>query len=150
LRDFAEVGDDGGIEGVGLGQQVHGFGKVANLTGVDDDGRKVRRQQSAEGGHLIRAGGLEDDPLGGMGLDPGRQFGDAGGRVGKTSAQIEWTNEGIEVIAGDINADDNALHGKPSRRKKYSSNPEKTKADKAEDFPVPAGECGVRSGDYSN
>src|ERR1700722_17142579 len=40
--DFAEVGDDGGIDGVGLGEVVHGFGEVAYLACVDDDGGESR------------------------------------------------------------------------------------------------------------
>ncbi len=37
-RNLAEVGDDGGINGVGLGQVVHGFGEVVYLAGIYDNG----------------------------------------------------------------------------------------------------------------
>jgi len=48
----------------------------------------------------------------------------------------------IEVVLGDINADEGAVHEEAPGGERTTS--------AADDFPVPAGECGVRSGDYSN
>ena len=62
--DFAEVGEDAGVDGVGFGELAGALGEVANLAGVDDDGGQLGREQGADGGFLIRAGGLEDDSLG--------------------------------------------------------------------------------------
>jgi hypothetical protein len=104
------VRDDGGIERVGLGEVVHGFGEVAHLACVDDDGGEPLRQQGSNGGLLVRAGRFKDDPLGGVGPDPSHQFGDASSGVGEALAEGGWANVNIEEVLGDIDADEGALH----------------------------------------
>ena len=37
-HEFGEVGDDGGVDGVGLGELAHALGEIADLSGVGDDG----------------------------------------------------------------------------------------------------------------
>ena len=105
------MGDDGGIDGVGLGKIVHGFGEVAHLASVDDDGGELLREQSADRGLLLRAGGLEEDPLGAQGPDPRQEFRDASGGVGEPLAGRGGANVNIEVVLRDIDANEDALHG---------------------------------------
>jgi hypothetical protein len=71
--DFAEMGEDTGVDGVGFGELTGAFGEVTDLPGVDDDGGQLGGEQGTDRGFLIRAGGLEDDPLGGEGLDSGNE-----------------------------------------------------------------------------
>ena len=63
-RNLAEVGDDGGINGVGLGQVVHGFGEVVYLAGIYDNGGKPLGQQGTDGCYLVRTGRFEVGALG--------------------------------------------------------------------------------------
>src|SRR5256885_402583 len=72
--DLPEVGQDGGIDPVRLGELADALGEIADLAGVDDDGGQVRREQGPDRGLLVRAGGLEDDALGGEGSDPGDEL----------------------------------------------------------------------------
>ena len=108
--DLAEVGDDAGVDGVGLGQLAHALGEVADLAGVDDDGGQPVGQQGADGGLLVRAGRFEDDALGGEGPDPGDEFGDAGGGVGEAAAGRGGADVGVEVVFADIDADEECAH----------------------------------------
>jgi hypothetical protein len=96
--DFAEVGDDGRIDGVRLGQVVHGPGEVAHLPGIDDDGGESFGQQGADRRLLVRAGGFEDDPPGVVGPDPVAQLGDAGGRVGEPPLLVGGADVDVEVV----------------------------------------------------
>src|SRR5262249_47803643 len=67
----------------------------------------------------------------------------AGRRVGEARPQAGGADVHIEVVLADIDADEGAVHEVgPLWRKRTTS--------EAEDFPVLAGECGLRSGDYSN
>ena len=83
--DLAEVGQDAGVDGVGLGELAGALGEVADLAGVDDDGGQAGGEQGADGGLLVRAGRLEDDALGREGPRPGDEFVDAGGVVGEAA-----------------------------------------------------------------
>ena len=81
--DLAEVGDDGGVEAVGFGEQAHAFGEVADLPGVDGDGGEPGGQQGGDGGFLVGPGRFADDPLGSVRRSPGDELGDALGGVGE-------------------------------------------------------------------
>lgn len=94
------------IDPVGLGQIAHGLGKVAHLASVDDDGGQPLSEQGANGGFLIRTGGLEDDAFGGQGLNPRHEFGDPGGGVGELLANRQGAHMNIQVILGDIDANE--------------------------------------------
>ena len=109
--DFAEMGEDAGVDGVGFGELTGALGEVADLTGVDNDRRQVGGEQGADGGFLIRAGGLEDDSLGREGSDPGNELFNAGGRVGESFAQVSGSDMSVEKIFADVDADVEAVHG---------------------------------------
>jgi HAD superfamily phosphoserine phosphatase-like hydrolase len=108
--DLPEVGDDARVDGVGLGELIHGLGEVAHLAGIDDDGGEAIGQQGTDGGFLVGAGRFEDDPLGGEGLGPGDQLGDAGCGVGEASAGGGRPGMGVEEVLRDIDADESAGH----------------------------------------
>jgi hypothetical protein len=108
------VGDDGGIDGVSLGQVVHRFGEVAHLAGVDDDGGEPFGQQGGDCGLLVRTRRFEDYAFGGESSGPGHEFRDAGRSVSETLLHRSGADMGIEKILRDVDADDDhddALHG---------------------------------------
>ena len=113
--DLGEVGDDGGVDGVGFDKRAHGFGEVANLSGVDDDGGKAFGEQGAEGLFLIRACGLADDPFGRQRSNPGEELGDAFGGVVEAAPLVVGPNVDIEEILGDIDAEE-AFHDEIPRK----------------------------------
>ena len=84
-NDLAETGQDRGIDGVGFGEDAERFGEVADLAGVDDDGRQRGGEQGADGCLLVVARRFEDDAVGGEGPRPLDQFGDAGRVVGEAA-----------------------------------------------------------------
>ena len=79
---LGEVGQDLGVDPVGLGQPAGGLGEVAGLAGVDRGDRDAGDLQGGDQGQLQAAGGLDDDQGRGQGLEPGDQGGDAGRVVG--------------------------------------------------------------------
>ena len=77
-----------------------------------------------------------------MGPDPGDEFGDAGGRVGEAAAQRGGADVDVEVVLGDIDADEGAWHeGDPGRRKERRE---------PTTFLFWLVNAELRSGDYSN
>ena len=112
--DFAKMGQDASVDDVRLGKLAGALGKVTDLAGIDDDGGQAGGEQGAHGGFLIRAGGLEDDPLGGEGLDPGNKLFNAGGCIGESLADASRSDVCIEEIFANIDADQDAVQGWPS------------------------------------
>ena len=106
LHDFAKMGQDAGIDGIGFGQLPSAFGEVAHLACIDDDGRQARGQQGADRGLLIRAGGFEDDALRREGSHPGDELLNALGSVVEAPLGTPRTDRGIQVVLADINADE--------------------------------------------
>jgi hypothetical protein len=133
--DLAEMGQEGGVDGVGLGELSGAFGEVADLAGVDDDGGQAGGEQGADGGLLIRAGRLEDDPFGREGTHPGDELVDAGGRVVEAFGDGGGSDVGVEEIFADVDADQETAHQKDSRIHEGGT--------RTHGFPVRAGECGV-------
>ena len=142
--DFAEVGQHGRIDGVGLGESSESFGEIPRLAGVDNDGGQALGEQRGDGGLLIRSGRFHDDPLGDVRLAPRNEFDDPRRIVRELLAQVGRANVGIEGVFADVDADEGATHGKSpfeafERRRTRPVG-----------FPVPAGECELHTGDYSN
>lgn len=69
-----EAGQDGGIEPIGFGQDIKGFGEVADLSGIDDADDVPRRRQVASDGPFITAGGFQDDQTGSRRWEFSEQF----------------------------------------------------------------------------
>ncbi len=108
------MGEDGGVDGVGLGQLSGALGEVADLAGVDDDGGQVGGEQGADGCLLVGAGGLEDDAFRRQGSHPGDELFDAGGVVVEAFPDAGGPGMGVEEVLADIDADQDAAHGTDS------------------------------------
>lgn len=113
--NLAEVGEDGGVNLVGLGELPGALGEVADLTGVNDDGGQAGGEQGADGGLLIRAGGFQHDALGREGLGPSDELFNAGGRIVEAVFDPGGSGMGVEEIFADIDANPDAAHGRDSR-----------------------------------
>jgi hypothetical protein len=100
------VGQDLGVDAVGLGQPAGRLGEVTGLAGVDGSGRYAGGLQCGHQGQLQAAGGLDDDQGRGEGLESGDQGGDAGRVVGVAGHLMTGPGGGIEVGLGDIDADE--------------------------------------------
>ncbi len=111
--DLGEVGDDGGIDRVGLGELAEGFGEVADLAGVGDDGRQPFGEQGADERFLVGAGRFADDPFGGVGANPGDEFGDAFVGVVEAAAEVGGSDMDVEMALGYVDADEGLAHGCP-------------------------------------
>ena len=59
-HSLGEVGQDQGINGVGLGQFPHSLGKVSDLARVDDGYGQISQSQLSGQGQLQGAGSLQD------------------------------------------------------------------------------------------
>ena len=94
---LSEVGQDGGVERVGLGQPAGGAGEVANLARVDHHHRQPRRGQLRDQRPLQTAGRLQHDScrcqrlqLTDQGVDPGRVVvHPLGGSVSRPDGEIQ-------------------------------------------------------------
>jgi hypothetical protein len=60
-QQLGEPGQDAGVDGVGLGEQAEGFGKVAGLARVDDGHRQAGGLQRRGDGGFVATGGLQHD-----------------------------------------------------------------------------------------
>ena len=109
-RNLAEVGDDGGINCVGLGQVVHGFGEVVYLAGIYDNGGKPLGQQGTDGCYLVRTGRFEVGALGSARPNLGNESCDTRRGVGKALPNRGKANVAFEKILIDIDVNDDALH----------------------------------------
>ena len=137
LDDLAEMGQDPGVDGVGLGQVARGLGEVADLPGVDHDGRQSGGEQGADRRLLVVAGRLEHDPLRADIPGPRDQGVDAGRVVGEPARGVRGVADGgVQMVRADIHADENTAHDKPPERRRK-------RRGRTEASPVQAGECGA-------
>ncbi len=65
-----EVGEDGRIQGIGLGEEAFGLREVPHLPGVDDGQGEPRGREDAREGEFQPPGGLAEHQGGGQGLEP--------------------------------------------------------------------------------
>ena len=76
-----ELGDNGSVDAVGLGQNTDGTGVVADVAWVEDGEGEVRLGECVGQGAFVAAGGLEGDQAGlsiAAVLDEGAQTGGGG------------------------------------------------------------------------
>ena len=134
--DLAEMGEDGGVDGVGLGELSDALGEVADLAGVDDDGGQAGGEQGADRGLLVGAGRFEDDALRREGSHPGDELFDACGGVVEA---LRWPRRAGHGHRGSL-----CRHRRRSGCGSWDETPESDKgATRADGVPVRAGECGV-------
>jgi len=133
--DLTEAGQDGGIDGVGFGQDAECLGEVANLPSIDHDGGQRGSEQGTDSGLLIVARRLEDDAVGAESLRHFYEFGDPGRIVGEAAFVARWQGVEVEVVLANIDAE-NAIH-RSSEGWRYC------KAGGPKASPVQAGEYGL-------
>ena len=74
---IGEVGDDRGVEAVGLGPLTGGLSELPDLAGDNHHHRQPGGGQGGDDRGLVAAGGLQDDPLGLDRDEPGHEVGEA-------------------------------------------------------------------------
>ncbi len=109
---LCELGQDLGIDGIGLGPLSHAPGKITHLAGIDYDHGHTGTEQLGREGAFIAAGGLQDNRGDGMAAEGLTQLPVSLGGVG----QIEFEDLGAgghtEGVLGDIDSDiDGLRHG---------------------------------------
>lgn len=112
--DLTEIGEDAGVDLVGLGPLPGALGEVADRAGVDNDGGQVGGEQGTDRRLLVGAGRFEDDTLRLDGSHPGDELFDAVGGVVEAWLHTRGSGMGVEVICADIDADEAAAPGKHS------------------------------------
>ena len=97
----AKVGEDFGVEPIGLGEQPAGAGEVADLARIEDaDGQAVAVERGDQG-VLVAAGGLAEDLDAGLErLESGGEGGQAGGVIGDGEGLVE--EAAVDGGFGDI------------------------------------------------
>jgi len=117
---LSEVGQDAAIQAVGFGQEAEGAGKVADLARVDHDHGEFFSGQGGYHGDFQAASRFQDNARGaegGQALDQGGQF---VGVVGRAPGLLAGEHGQIEMLFGDIDADERfgtrGLHFRPPLR----------------------------------
>ena len=101
-----EACDDGGVEGIGLGEPTGGAGEVSDLSGIDHgDGEVVSGEFGGDAG-LIAAGGFHDHKLGLAVSGPGDDFADSLVVVGETTGFSGRQRVEVEGIFGHVDTDE--------------------------------------------
>jgi len=107
---LGEVRDDAGIEGIGLGEEAGGPGKVADLPGIDDRDGEADAGQNGRDGGFVAARGFERDE----GRLQAAHALDEGGQPGLVMGDREGLPGGahvdVELGFGDIEADEEVVH----------------------------------------
>lgn len=110
-----ELGDDGGIDGVGFGELAGGLGVVADAFGLDDGDLEAGFFECECDGEFESAGGFESDAdVGGCGGEGPERLDDLsvpGRRVVDAQCFAEGLDADIEVGLRDIDADEESGHG---------------------------------------
>ena len=101
-----EACDDGGVEGVGLGELPGGAGEVADLSGIDDGDGDVACGQLGGDVGLVAAGGFEDHEGGLVVARPGEGLGDSLLVVRETTGVSSGESVEVEGILGYVDTDE--------------------------------------------
>jgi hypothetical protein len=104
------LGENGGIEGVGLGEPAEGFGEVAHLAGIGDDDRDAGFRECGDGRTFESAGGFEHDERGREREQPRSEFVEAGVVIGDRPRLTAGDRGDVERGCGDVDPDV-AVHG---------------------------------------
>ena len=104
--DFAELGDDLGIEGIGLGAFAEASGEVAHLSRIGDDDVVAGLEQFEGERFFVTAGGFEDD-LGNVEVaQPVNEFPMALSSVEIAAVEKYGAGCDLKRFFGDVDADE--------------------------------------------
>ena len=106
LQCVAEIGEQQGVDGIGLGEPAAGAGKVARQPGIDHTDQDIRLVQGGDERPVVGPGGFADD------VDRRRTFSDdfdqdtvTGGVIGDGGGDGEMGTAQIDGEFGDIGTD---------------------------------------------
>lgn len=108
LQGGGELGDEAGIDGVGLGELADGAGEAADFEGRDDDDRKTLGQCGPDEGMLEAAGGFQDDTLEAVPTEAADERSNGARLVGDAESAVPLEEIDIQRRLADIDAD---IHG---------------------------------------
>lgn len=113
IHVVAEAGDDAGVDAIGLGQDAQSLGVIADLPRIDDRDQVPRLREFGGDGAFITSAGFEDDQAGARRRQLRKQSLAAGGRVVETVADALRGDMDIELVFGDVDADErgDVFHG---------------------------------------
>ncbi len=106
LDSAAEADQHAGVDGVGLGEDARGAGKVADLAGIDADGGEPLLAQVTQGTALVATGGLEHDAGRGPPGQSPRKSTVAPGLVGKLLDGSFEPEGHVQGRLGDVDTHD--------------------------------------------
>ncbi len=109
---IGEMGDDAGIDGVGLGEPADRAGEFAHLTWVDDGDRQAGLGQRRGDDALIAAARLHGDELRPQRLQAARQVGQAVGVGRADEPGAVRANMHVDPALGDVDADETVGGGR--------------------------------------
>src|SRR5207245_2321664 len=102
----AELGQDFGVDAVGLLQASGGAGELAGTLGVDQRHGDAGQEQLAGQAAVKAAGGLDDHQLDLERSELADQLGNAVGVVGQVDPLADGVEVAVEHRLGDVDADD--------------------------------------------
>lgn len=116
-----EVGEDGGVNGVGFGKVATGAGVAADLAGIEAGAGDLVDLEPLEEGFIVAASGLENEVQGAGGVGAGgvlvektEEGGEAGWGVGELFGKLEKVGlmrVELELGFGDVDADPEGIWG---------------------------------------
>jgi len=105
VNHFGEVGQDIGVDAVGLGQLARGSGEVSHLTGVDDGQRETSTDQRSGYRSFQIAGGFQHDQNRLESTQPLDQRFDSSLVVRELFSHARGTYTDIELCFGHVDSD---------------------------------------------
>lgn len=104
--DLGEMGEEFGIEGIGLGELSEGFGEVSGLAGIDDGDGESGVDEVTDEGAFVSAGSFDDDDGdGGVLAETFGELFETGLIVGAGPSLGQGTNMDVELGLSDIDSD---------------------------------------------
>ena len=101
-QHVGEVAQRARVQGVGLGQDPEGLGKVTRLAGIDPRNRDAARLQCQDHSLFVAPGGLDDDEINSIGLEPRDQLVPPRSLI--AHSQLVRTPAGIKMLLGHVDA----------------------------------------------
>jgi hypothetical protein len=105
------MGDDGGIDPVGLLQIAHRLGKAAHLPGIDDGAGQLHRPEHGEGAAFAASARLHDHEFHSLLAAEAGQLLHSAGIIGKAPRRRAWQDVRIQPALRNIHSTDDLDHG---------------------------------------